>query len=330
MVPTPIESNAALPPLPFDDPITTTDTVPPTPNTLASDAFDNPTTQLLLEWMWTGSDRKSCEELNRLARDVVGHPLFKVSELVGFDARRATAKVDTAIARHTDRWEEATLEIKVPTGHGDPLPPFLVHGFLNRSIVEIIKSSWSSIEAHASEWHYIPFRQFWQRPDGRTERVHDELYASEAFNQAYEDLQRQDPEPGCTLERVVCGLMFWSDSTHLANFGDASLWPLYMYFGNLSKYVRCKPSSPSCHHLAYIPKLPDTFYDFFLKHKKEPPTADVLTHCRRELMHAVWRHLLDEEFLKAYKHGIVIKCADGIVRRVYPRIFTYSADYPEK
>ncbi|KAI0080905.1 hypothetical protein K474DRAFT_1576474, partial [Panus rudis PR-1116 ss-1] len=175
-----------------------------------------------------------------------------------------------------------------------------------------------------------PFRQYWQRSDGKIERVHDELYASEAFNKAYEDLQRQEPEPGCTLERVVCGLMFWSDSTHLANFGDASLWPLYMYFGNLSKYVRCKPSTSACHHIAYIPKLPDTFHDFFVRHKKEPPTGDILTHCRRELMHAVWRYLLDEDFLMAYKHGIVIKCADGIIRRVYPRIFTYSADYPEK
>lgn len=47
-------------------------------------------------------------------------------------------------------------------------------------------------------------------------------------------------------------------------------------------------------------------------------------------MHAVWDTLLDDEFLHAYEHGIVLKCADGIFRRIYPRIFTYSADYPEK
>lgn len=47
-------------------------------------------------------------------------------------------------------------------------------------------------------------------------------------------------------------------------------------------------------------------------------------------MHSVWSSLLDSDFLHAYTHGIVIKCVDGIVRRVYPRIFTYSADYPEK
>jgi hypothetical protein len=40
--------------------------------------------------------------------------------------------------------------------------------------------------------------------------------------------------------------------------------------------------------------------------------------------------MLDEDFISAYRHGIVLKCADGIARRIFPRIFTYSADYPEK
>lgn len=47
-------------------------------------------------------------------------------------------------------------------------------------------------------------------------------------------------------------------------------------------------------------------------------------------MHAVLHELLDAEFLQAWQHGIVIRCADGITRRVFPRIFTYSADHPEK
>ena len=80
------------------------------------------------------------------------------------------------------------------------------------------------------------------------------------FNDAYEELQRQVPEPNCELERIVCGLMFYSDSTHLANFGDASLWSLYMYFGNQSKYVRACPTSGSCHHVAYIPKVCHTIW----------------------------------------------------------------------
>ncbi|KZP03324.1 hypothetical protein FIBSPDRAFT_1055351 [Athelia psychrophila] len=48
-------------------------------------------------------------------------------------------------------------------------------------------------------------------------------------------------------------------------------------------------------------------------------------------MHAIWVLLLsDKEFMHAYKHGIVVECADGILRRLFPRLLTYSADYPEK
>jgi len=57
---------------------------------------------------------------------------------------------------------------------------------------------------------------------------------------------------------------------------------------------------------------------------------DVVAHCKRELFHAVWRILIDDDFIDAYENGIVIKCYDGVYRRVFPRIFTYSADYPEK
>lgn len=47
-------------------------------------------------------------------------------------------------------------------------------------------------------------------------------------------------------------------------------------------------------------------------------------------MQAVWDQLLDPEFMDGYENGIVLKCGDNIVRRIFPRIFTYSADYPEK
>ncbi|KAI0069759.1 hypothetical protein K474DRAFT_1687673 [Panus rudis PR-1116 ss-1] len=277
-----------------------------------------------MNWLNTGSTSKSFDECNR----------FVHAELLTFDARQETAKIDAELARLQDSWKEAAVVIEVPDGkqHGSsddpPIPTFSVPGLMHRSIVETVRSVWSS--PTSSSFHYTPFEQFWQRPDGITERVHDELYASEAFNEEHIALQSGAPEPGCSLERVICGLMFYSDSTHLANFGDASLWHIYMFFGNQSKYERCRPSSDSCHHIAYIPKLPDTFHDEYVRLTGRAPPADVLTHCRRELMHAVWLLLLNDEFRQAYKHGIIIRCPDGIVRRVYLRIFTYSADYPEK
>ena len=60
------------------------------------------------------------------------------------------------------------------------------------------------------------------------------------------------------------------------------------------------------------------------------PSKPVQTHCKREVMHAIWELLLDEEFMKAYKEGLIITCGDGITWKVFPRLFTYSANYPEK
>lgn len=77
--------------------------------------------------------------------------------------------------------------------------------------------------------------------------------------------------------------------------------------------------------------MPDAFKDFATEYAgPKGPTGPQLTHCHRELLHAQWKVILDDEFMEAYRHGIVILCCDGIWRRFYPRILTYSADYPEK
>ena len=35
-------------------------------------------------------------------------------------------------------------------------------------------------------------------------------------------------------------------------------------------------------------------------------------HLKHELIYAIWELLLDVEFMEAYEHDIVVKCADGI------------------
>jgi hypothetical protein len=59
-------------------------------------------------------------------------------------------------------------------------------------------------------------------------------------------------DPDCKREKAVVAIMFWSDSTHLANFGTAKLWPVYMLFRNLSKYIRGQLNPGTCQHVAYI------------------------------------------------------------------------------
>lgn len=77
-------------------------------------------------------------------------------------------------------------------------------------------------------------------------------------------------------------------------------------------------------------QLPDSFKDFATKHVGRGPTRVFMTYCQREAFHTQLGLIFDDEFIEAYEHGIVICCCDGITRRFYPRVFTHSADYPEK
>ena len=215
----------------------------------------------------------------------------------------------------------------------------------SRARTSLIKTVYSDIAS--TSFHYMPFKTFWKdssTPEMVPQRVYDELYSSNAMIEAHMKLQQQPPELGCTLEHVIASLMLWSDSTHLAKFGTASLWPLYLFFGNQSKSVRGKPKTASCHHVAYIPKvsngysmnfiwcgiqlLPD-FLDFYVELTGDGPSADVSTHCRRELMHAVWVILLDDEKIRrwfsvciwTWNHNIMSWL---VIVKGYPRVFHIS------
>ncbi|KAJ2923661.1 hypothetical protein H1R20_g13432, partial [Candolleomyces eurysporus] len=162
--------------------------------------------------------------------------------------------------------------------------------------------------------------------------LYGEVYTSQAFWDTHEELQNQpDPNPGEPLEKVVVAMMFASDSTHLTSFGATQLWPCYLLFGNESKYRQSQPSQRLCHQIAYFEKLSDKFTNYLkMRNNGKLPLDAFITHCTRELFHSQWSALLDDELLDAMKNGVVLMCPDGHRRRFYPRIFTYSADYPEK
>ncbi|KAH7871046.1 uncharacterized protein C8R40DRAFT_1175015 [Lentinula edodes] len=112
--------------------------------------------------------------------------------------------------------------------------------------------------------------------------------------------------------------MAYSDSTHLASFGTASICPGYLWFGSQSKYSRAKPSKFAAHHLVYFPSLPKTVKDEYTKQFGHAPSDEMKTHLKRELKHEVWKLHLTVAFLHAYVHGVVVEGPDGILRRLYP------------
>ena len=342
--------------------------------------FKNMTTWRFMRWLHTGSTTKSEAEASRLVQDVFHAVDFDPNDLVTINVHRENQSLDAAdrvslreqesdgevtsesggattagtSMEGGDGWCEATVEIEIPTGAKDGSTPRMqrlgVPGLWHRSLTEIVKSAF--VGPLSEHFHLSPFRRFWKSTvTGTVERLYDELYTSDAWLEAHDKLQKMERSDGCKLERVIAGMMFWSDATHLATFGEAKAWPVYVFFGNLSKYVRWGNGPLACHHVAYIPsvsymrlwnhgkptltllrQLPDSIHSFMSQFRTDAgkKSSPILTHCRRELFHAVWHILLDDEFVRAYRDGIVMKCADGITRRIFPRIFTYSADYPEK
>ncbi|KAG2743859.1 hypothetical protein P692DRAFT_20878151 [Suillus brevipes Sb2] len=298
--------------------------------------FPNRTIYRLMTWMTSGSHQKSQAEVTRLVKDVIQAEDFNLKDLDGFSVRKCLCALDNGPGKGTvtfpDDWVETDINIDIPTKlKDDPSETFTIPGFHYRPLVAVIRSAFADIQAHA--FHLFPFKCVWKDPlDNHEERIFDELYTSDSWLQAQDDLQRQAKEPGCSLERIIAGLMFFSDATHLANFGTAKAWPLYLYFGNLSKYACSSPTSGACHLVGFLPSLPDCVKDLLSSLPRVSKTGMIAlqTHCRRELFQACWNILLDADFIHAYRHGIVLLCPDNIIKRVFPRIFTYSADYPEK
>ena len=224
--------------------------------------FLNASVFRLMSWFHNGTNNKSLSDLDSLAKDVILAPDFKKDDLIGFRAKREAGRLDKADTPQSrfsaeDGWNETCVKISLPSQKVKhpteaEAPQFDVPGLFHRRLIHVIKAALQ--ETAAKSYHLFPFQEFWQRSsDAPPERIWSELYTADAFISEHEKIRSLPQEGG--YENLIVGLMLWSDSTHLTSFGNASLWPIYMYIGNLSKYTRAKPTSFSAHHVAYIPKV---------------------------------------------------------------------------
>lgn len=187
---------------------------------------------------------------------------FKLAnELRRLDSFKVPSHVNSAPTFHNHAgWKEATVNVPMLFS-GKPKrksATFPVTGLYRRSIVDIIKAEMPTATSR-NDFHLTPYKLIWNVEDHQPqlphERVVTEIYNSDAMINEHIKVSRQQAAVGDEYETVIAGLMFWSDSTHLADFGNASLWPGYMAFGNQSKYTRSDPGTHSLHHLAYIPEV---------------------------------------------------------------------------
>jgi hypothetical protein len=229
------------------------------------------------DWYWNGGPQKSQASFKDLL-DIVGDPQFSPDDIrdVQWDKLNDTLANDSEWIDDDEAkqagWEKTPITILVPfqrhrnaDSNANPSSrEYTLGNFYHRSLVSVIREKLSSPD-DVEHFHYEPYAFKWQpgsSPDPVD--VYGELYSSKAFIDAHEALQSSPPEPECRLSRHVVALMFYSDSTHLTSFGDAKLWPIYLYFGNESKYRRCKPSCHLGNHVAYLQTVGKSCIVFFL------------------------------------------------------------------
>lgn len=228
--------------------------------------FSNISTFRLISWFYGKSNTKSRGELQSLVDDVINQPDFSPSDLMGFCASWELNRMIKHIS-HTqdphpmpsinDDWLSSSIYLSLPCQgvkhvSEDAAPKLEIKGLRHRHLLDVIKAALR--EPAAEMFHLFPFRSYWKSSsDEPAQRVYSEAYTADHFLGLYEEVRTKPQDTHVTP--VVIGLMVWSDSTHMTSFGTASLWPIYIYFGNQSKYSRAKPSSFAAHHLAYIPKV---------------------------------------------------------------------------
>ena len=133
---------------------------------------------------------------------------------------------------------------------------FEIDSLLYQDLMDIIKNTCQD-EITADSFHTTPFQEMWRPPGSMLPiRLYGEVYTSDEMINAYEEVQNIPPHPDYPdAENVVVKLSPYSDTTMLAQFGTTFLWPLYIHFGNLPKYIHCQPSSHAAHHMAYFPSV---------------------------------------------------------------------------
>ncbi|KAF9558890.1 hypothetical protein CPC08DRAFT_763641 [Agrocybe pediades] len=341
--------------IPFERLIQTNTVYMPTPNDATLDSEDSLTSTTLLKldnqvqsqtpyyapypnesaykldkWYWKQPLKSNSDFRNLM--DIITDPTFHLSDVADINWKALRHDLGNSSSINFDNraaWKPpGSVTISVPSPNGPPLP-FTVDNIMYKSLVEVIRERFESPKSKT--YHYIPHRLIW-KPDHLSDEqlISGELYNSPSFINEHIKLHASPLEPGCNLPRSIAALMLWSDSTHLADFGTTSLWPIYLQFGNESKYTRGQPSQNSFVHIIYL-HFPNRFQEFIKLTQARATSSQLKAHLKRELMHEIiLKFLLDKDFMEAYEHGIVVECSDGVKRRLYPRFFTYSADYPEK
>lgn len=227
---------------------------------------ENPTVDLLLSWYSEGS-MDGAGGLDHLVR-CIRNPHFDASQLEDFNAVSALRQFEKnhlglkpgKTLKPGDGWKCGSVSIRVPcTRHPqleEAAPEFVVDGIWYRDATEIIATELADPDTFKNI-HIKPFEEWWC-PTKTSDpiRVYSETYTSDATLELQRKLEETLKDiSGPQLETFILTTLLYTDGTRLAQFGHASLWPVYMYIGNISKYIQSQPNSFLAHHIAYLPTV---------------------------------------------------------------------------
>ena len=215
--------------------------------------YSSPSVYRLITWFLSGSQTTSLANLNSLVADVISAPDFNALDFVGFSAAKEVKRLDDypdSLAVSSDAvnfspshgWTESSVPLALPCERQNlknesNAPRFDVSGLFHQDVVDVVTTAFQDPEIFLT-LHLTPYKEYRILGEGHSpERVYGEMYTSDAFLDAWDSVQSQTDAVGDCLERIMVALMLWSDSTHLTNFGSASLWPAYLSLGNQSKYI---------------------------------------------------------------------------------------------
>ncbi|QRW03427.1 plasma membrane ATPase 4 [Ceratobasidium sp. AG-Ba] len=151
----------------------------------------------------------------------------------------------------------------------------------------------------------------WKNPD-MTDQVRDEIYTADWMWEIQAEIQ---DEYGTIIPIIIS-----SDETKLTTFsGNKKAHPVYLTIGNLPKRLRRRTSKRANVLLGYLP-VPKLDCESNEEQRR---------YHRRNLFHTCMRTML-EPLAEACKTGVEVVCADGNIRRIYPVLAAYIADFIEQ
>lgn len=235
----------------------------------------------LTHWTFNGSNEKSLPQVQELIDNILKAPDFDIESLEELSISTEATRLDQPVRAAEDDegaeeeednaaenvdpttdndvgWKTVNVSFPIPpcdrkVRKDEDLPQYTVSDVYVRKIIPIMVEAFQS--SKFKDLHTTPFEEHYQPdPDGPSQRIYSEPYNSNKWIKYVKKLYKKRPA-GDEHEIVLVDIKLSSDATKLAQFGDASIWPVYFQLGNQSKYARSQPSKHAAYHLAYLPKV---------------------------------------------------------------------------